>query len=177
MNKTQRRETLSSALETAKPFKKSCKTAKPRKKLIKTENRLQNRLINLHIPVIKTLIGLAQVVKSEAYIAFAIIRDQWRRIISAQTEEKPEPKKENTQTTSHIKSANPLVLLTKTGNQMVKKISKPRSTPKPKDQRFPAQKTKNRSKIAKTENPNAPIIKHDNRSYLTLFENKFQRMV
>ena len=47
----------------------------------------------------------------------------------------------------------------------------------PKDQRFPAQKTKNRSKIAKTENPNAPIIKHDNRSYLTLFENKFQRMV
>lgn len=28
MNKTQRRETLSSALETAKPFKKSCKTAK-----------------------------------------------------------------------------------------------------------------------------------------------------
>ena len=177
MNKTQRRETLSSALETAKPFKKSCKTAKPRKKLIKTENRLQNRLINLHIPVIKTLIGLVQVVKSEAYIAFAIIRDQWRRIISAQTEEKPEPKKENTQTTSHIKSANPLVLLTKTGNQMVKKISKPRSTPKPKDQRFPAQKTKNRSKIAKTENPNAPIIKHDNRSYLTLFENKFQRMV
>ena len=147
MNKTQRRETLSSALETAKPFKKSCKTAKPRKKLIKTENRLQNRLINLHIPVIKTLIGLVQVVKSEAYIAFAIIRDQWRRIISAQTEEKPEPKKENTQTTSHIKSANPLVFLTKTGNQMLKKISKPRSTPKLKDQRFPTQKTKNRSKI------------------------------
>ena len=61
MNKTQRRETLSSALETKKPLKKSCKTAKPQKKLIKTEDRLQNRqnrLINLHIPVIKTLIGL-----------------------------------------------------------------------------------------------------------------------
>ena len=89
------------------------------KKMIKTENRLQNRqnrLINLHIPVIKTLIGLVQSVTSEAYRGFAIIRDQWRRIISAQTEEKPEPKKENTQTTSHIKSANPLVLLTKTGN-------------------------------------------------------------
>lgn len=58
MNKTQRRETLSSALETAKPLKKLCKTAKPQKKLIKTENRLrnrQNRFINLHIPVIKTL--------------------------------------------------------------------------------------------------------------------------
>lgn len=150
MNKTQRRETLSSALETAKPLKKSCKTAKLRKKLIKTENRLQNRqnrLINLHIPVIKTLIGLVQEVESEAYIGFAIIRDQWRCIISAQTEEKLEPKKENTQTTSHIKSANPLVLLTKTGNQMLKKLSKPRSTPKLKDQRFPAQKTKNRSKI------------------------------
>ena len=121
MNKTQRRETLSSALETAKPFKKSCKTAKPRKKLIKTENRLQNRLINLHIPVIKTLIGLVQVVKSEAYIAFAIIRDQWRRIISAQTEEKPEPKKENTQTTSHIKSANPLVFFDENGKPNAKK--------------------------------------------------------
>lgn len=124
MNKTQRRETLSSALETTKPLKKSCKTAKPQKKLIKTENRLQNRqnrLINLHIPVIKTLIGLVQSVTSEAYIGFNIIRDQWRRIISAQTEEKPEPKKENTQTTSHIKSANPLVFLTKTGNQMLKK--------------------------------------------------------
>ena len=120
MNKTQRRETLSSALETTKPLKKSCKTAKPQKKLIKTENRLQNRqnrLINLHIPVIKTLIGLVQSVTSEAYRGFAIIRDQWRRIISAQTEEKPEPKKENTQTTSHIKSANPLVFLTKTGTK------------------------------------------------------------
>ena len=95
-----------------------------KKKMIKTENRLQNRqnrLINLHIPVVKTLIGLVQEVKSEAYIGFAIIRDQWRRIISAQTEEKPEPKKENIQTTSHIKSANPLVFLTKTGNQMLKK--------------------------------------------------------
>ena len=150
MNKTQRRGIFSSALETAKPLKKSCKTAKPQKKMIKTENRLQNRqnrLINLHIPVIKTLIDLVQSVTSEAYRGFAIIRDQWRRIISAQTEEKPEPKKENTQTTSHIKSANPLVFLTETGNQMLKKISKPRSTPKPKDQRFPTQKTKNRSKI------------------------------
>ena len=54
--------------------------------MIKTENRLQNRqnrLINLHIPVIKTLIGLVQSVTSEAYRGFAIIRDQWRRIISA----------------------------------------------------------------------------------------------
>ena len=33
MNKTQRRETLSSALETAKPLKKSCKTAKPQKNI------------------------------------------------------------------------------------------------------------------------------------------------
>ena len=32
MNKTQRRGILSSALETAKPLKKSCKTAKPQKK-------------------------------------------------------------------------------------------------------------------------------------------------
>ena len=105
-------------------MKKSCKTAKLRKKLIKTENRLQNRqnrLINLHIPVIKTLIGLMQVIESEAYIGFAIIRDQWRCIISAQTEEKLEPKKENTQTTSHIKSANPLVFFDENGKPNAKK--------------------------------------------------------
>ena len=105
-------------------MKKSCKTAKPQKKLIKTEDRLQNRqnrLINLHIPVIKTLIGLVQSVTSEAYIGFNIIRDQWRRIISAQTEEKPEPKKENTQTTSHIKSANPLVFFDENGKPNAKK--------------------------------------------------------
>ena len=39
-----------------------------------------------------------------AHRGFAAIRDQWRRIMTAWIEEKPESKQENQKTTSEIKS-------------------------------------------------------------------------
>ena len=44
--------------------------------------------INFHILIIKTLIDPMQSVTRGAYRAFAVMRDQWRRIIAAQIEKK-----------------------------------------------------------------------------------------
>ena len=51
------------------------------------------------------------------------IRDQWRRIIAAQIEEKPEPQLVQIgkpKTASNSKSENPLKFFAKTENQMLK---------------------------------------------------------
>ena len=53
----------------------------------------------------------------------AAIRDQWRRVITAQIEEKPEPQIVQigkTKTASNSKSENPLKFFAKTENQMLK---------------------------------------------------------
>ena len=56
---------------------------------------------------------------------FAAIQDQWRRLIAAQIEKKPEAKWEKPKTTLDNKSEKPLVdvvfFLTKTENQVLKK--------------------------------------------------------
>ena len=59
-----------------------------------------------------------------------VIRDQWKRIVAAQIEErqeKPEPKEEKPKTTSDTKFENPLVFLTKIRKPKAKKrkIRKP----------------------------------------------------
>ena len=53
----------------------------------------------------------------------AAIRDQWRRVITAQIEEKPEPQIVQIgkpKTASNSKSENPLKFFAKTENQMLK---------------------------------------------------------
>ena len=56
-------------------------------------------------------------------MCLAAIRDQWRFVIAAQIEEKPEPKKvkwEKPKTTLDIKSENQLIFFVKTEYQMLK---------------------------------------------------------
>ena len=53
----------------------------------------------------------------------AAIRDQWRRVITAQIEEKPEPQIAQIgkpKTASNSKSENPFIFFAKTENQMLK---------------------------------------------------------
>ena len=76
--------------------------------------------------------------------------DQWRRVITAQIEEKSEPKQvklEKPKTALDIKSENPLILFAKTENQMLINGTyvNRNETPKPRKRSCLAQKPKNQS--------------------------------
>ena len=77
---------------------------------------------------------------------FSATRDQWRRLIAAQIEKKPEIGK--TKTTSDTKSEHPLVFFNKTENQMLKngKSTNYNENQNRKNRRFLAKKKKKNGK-------------------------------
>ena len=94
---------------------------------------------------------------------FSATRDQWRRLIAAQIEKKPEIGK--TKTTSDTKSEHPLVFFNKTENQMLKngKSTNYNENRNRKNRRFLAKKKKRKTDLIngqnrKIENPNTLLL-------------------